>query len=380
MKNVLKVSIFILLISCHRETAKQENTAEIPSIVQQVADEDTFRSGWSNSNTLVCHFISEPENLHPTNGSSSPRSEIMQYLQLYLINVDFEEQKLTPGLVKAMPQISSDGLQYTYELRDEPTWDNGEKLSVADVIFTAKACKCPLTNNPSTKSYWQNLSDILTDTKNPNTFTLVMAKKNIQNISFLTSFPVLQRSLMDPGNILSHYSFSDFNNPDFSKQNHADLNKWAAEFNQDKYGRQPEFINGLGPYKVESWDPGISITLKKKEKYWSKNATRLNEVADPAKLIFKINKDDNSSQLEFKSQVMDVSTNLSMNSFIALTKNEEFKKNYTALLSPSFNYTYLAFNEQPDPATRHALFTEPGVRRALALLVPVDQLMKVVGE
>ncbi|MBK7853584.1 MAG: hypothetical protein IPJ79_00500 [Bacteroidetes bacterium] len=60
-------------------------------------------------------------------------------------------------MVKSLPLISKDGLSYTYELRDEPKWDDGSPLSVDDVIFTMKAHKCPLVNNPTLKPY---ISDI----------------------------------------------------------------------------------------------------------------------------------------------------------------------------------------------------------------------------
>ncbi|MBP9790549.1 MAG: hypothetical protein KBD57_08425, partial [Bacteroidia bacterium] len=88
--------------------------------------------------------------------------------------------------------------------------------------------------------------------------------------------------------------------------------------------------------------------------------------------------DDNSQQLEFKNQNFDVSTNISMSSFLALNENEMFKKNYSSYLSPTFNYTYIGMNQRPQSMNRKQLFTDKETRRAIALSVPIDKITKLI--
>src|SRR6185436_10391458 len=109
--------------------------------------------------------------------------------------------------------------------------------------FFFKAAKCPLTNNPFAKSYFEHLKEVRTDESNPRKFTLVMKNQYIQNGTFLADFPMLQRTFFDPKNILANYSLADFDNPDFKPEEHADLVAWAKEFNDEKYGRDPQFMN-----------------------------------------------------------------------------------------------------------------------------------------
>ncbi|MBK7853583.1 MAG: hypothetical protein IPJ79_00495 [Bacteroidetes bacterium] len=51
-------------------------------------DAPYFKPEWSKENTLVYHVIAEADNLHPTNGTSYMRSEIMLYTQKFLVQTD----------------------------------------------------------------------------------------------------------------------------------------------------------------------------------------------------------------------------------------------------------------------------------------------------
>ncbi|MBK7573104.1 MAG: hypothetical protein IPI10_16375 [Bacteroidetes bacterium] len=316
--------------------------------------------------------------LHPTNGNSAPRSEIMLLTQRSVLYTDYENQSMIPGLVKKSPIALEDGLTYIYELKTGPKWDDGTPFTIDDILFTAKAYMCPLVNDPAVKTYWKNLKNIEIDGGNPSLFKVIMKTKNIQNAFWFGSFGVLQRKFHDPNNILANYSISQFSDTSFKTTGDTILMNWANEFNSDKYGRDPKFLNGLGMYRVEKWESGQFITLIKKKDHWTENSIDYHEHSYPDKIIFKINKDDNSQQLEFKNQNFDVSTNISMSSFLALNENEMFKKNYSSYLSPTFNYTYIGMNQRPQSMNRKQLFTDKETRRAIALSVPIDKITKLI--
>lgn len=346
----------------------------------KIPDAREFLPSWSKSNTLVYHDIGEPDDMHPTNGNSAARSEIFLYTQMFLIGTDFRELKPRPSLVKSMPEISADGLKYTYELREEPRWDDGSSLTAEDIIFTLKANKCPLTNNPHAKPYLENLKEIEVDPANPRKITFVMKKEYIQNITFLGDYPVMQRKFFDPKNILAKYSFAQFDDPGFKADRQRDLSVWSDEFNSAKYSRDIQNLVGLGPYKIERWDAGQSMTLVRKQNHWTKGSTDMYETAYPEKIIIKINKDPNSQLLEFKAQAMDASTYLSTKTLLELQRDENFNKNYNSRFTDSYNYSYVAMNMKPDGIQHKKLFTDKKVRRAIALLIPVDQINKILNK
>lgn len=367
-----------LLSACVRnnDSGQAENISVGAS--RSFPDTTAFDPAWSKENVLVYHTSSEPDNLHPTNGSSSPRGEINLYIHMGLLAVDLKSQRAKPALVKELPSVDASGLEYTYELRTEPRWDDGSPLTIDDVGFFFKAIRCPLTNNPFSKLYFENLKAVRIDDSAAGRFTLVMKQPYIQNAYFLADFPMLQRTFHDPGNILAKYSLADFDDTTFKPEDHPDLVQWAAEFNSEKYGRDPALINGIGAYKVEKWDAGQSVTLVKKKNHWTDQSSRPGDKSYPEKLIFRINRDDNSTMLEFKSQTLDASCLLSAKSLLALQQNPGFNNNYHSTFIPAYHYTYIAMNEKPDGEKRKKLFTDSRVRKAMAYLTPVDDITRLV--
>lgn len=377
MKNIL-IGAFAIFSLAHCKDKKESELTPVSGISSKIEDEKTMLADWSKENTVIVHSISDPDNLHPTNGNSAPRSEIILLTQRTILYTDYENQAMIAGLVKAPPISSEDGLSYIYELKSGPKWDDNTPLTFEDILFTAKAYSCPLVNNPAVKTYWRNLKNIIQHESNPNIFQVLMRTKNIQNQFWFGSFPVLQRKYHDRENVLANYSLDQFNDTSFRAEKEKQLKDWAMEFNSDKYGRDPQHLNGLGMYKVERWESGQFITLIKKKNHWTEGSKDYHEHSFPEKIIYKINKDDNSQQLEFKNQNFDVSNNISMSSFLALNENEPFKNNYSSFVSPTYNYTYIGLNQRPEEANRKSLFTDKETRRALALSVPIHKITRLI--
>lgn len=372
----------LLFNSCFN--AKKENSSETVSLNDsvtyiQVADAAVINPDWNKENVIVYQIMSEPDNLHPTNGISAMRQEINYYIHKTLMQSDYRTLKVIPGLVKAMPTVSADFISYYYELSDLPKWDNGQQLSVEDIIFTAKANKCFLTNNPNAKSYWDNVDEIVVDPASKRKFTVVMKQPYIQNVSMWCDYPILQQSFYDAANVLRSFSLQEVVNEKLEKQKLKTLTQWSDAFNALNC-RLPENINGLGAYQVASWEEGVAITLQRKANHWSGTSASIYETALPDKIIFKIVKDPTAQVLEFKAQNLDGSTTLSNKTLIDLQQDSSFNLNYNSAFVTTFNYTYAAFNCKPDGTTHKKLFTDKNVRKALALLTPADQINQVLNK
>lgn len=331
------------------------------------------------SNTLVVHILQEPENLHPTNGSTSALGlEINMYTHLSLMKINYKTNELLPCIVKSLPIISSDGLNFTYELKDSLTWDDNTAVTAADVLFTAKANKCLLTDNPSSKQSWDNIKDIIIDPSNPKKFTVVMNYQNAFNVWIWTEFNIIEESFFDKTKTLSKYSLSNVSDSLFIKTK-KDIKLWANEFNSPKYYSDPKFMNGGGPYKVTKWDKGISITLEKKKNYWAKDYQKdWCWQANPDKIIFKLTANSAATMLELKNGLLDVTTSIDYASYSTLANDKDFTKNFVTKLADTYNYTYIAMNMKPDGKTHKPLFSDILVRRAMAMLIPYDQINKII--
>src|SRR6187549_1733318 len=134
---ILRISAIVFLAflaACNSNKAKNDGsgTVGLSDSVNyiKIADATEFLPDWSKTNTLVYHTIAEPDVLHPTNGTSVMRTELFQYTQMSLFRFDFRTLQIAPGLLTAMPELNSEGTEYTCELREEPRWDDGSPLTV----------------------------------------------------------------------------------------------------------------------------------------------------------------------------------------------------------------------------------------------------------
>jgi peptide/nickel transport system substrate-binding protein len=334
----------------------------------------------TQNNTLVVHLVSEPEDMHPTNGASAVRAEINLYTQVSLLRVNYKTGELLPCIVKDLPTRSNDGLSFSYELKENISWDDNSALTSADIVFTTKANKCLYTNNPGLKPYWENIKDITVDTKNTRKFTVVMKRPYILNTWFWTDFPIMQEGFYDTQKTLSKYTSAQLTDSTFLKTK-TDIKQWSDTFNSSKYSTNPKFMSGGGPYKITKWDKGISIILEKKQNHWTSNCQENWYCqANADKIIFKLNSNNASAVLELKNGLIDVSTMIDYASFTELSNDENFTKKYTLKLADTYNYTYVAMNMKPDGEKHQKLFNDIMIRKAMALLTPYEQINKTLYE
>jgi ABC-type transport system substrate-binding protein len=97
---------------------------------------------------LRIDVTADPLSLDPLrfNGFSIQRVYRLIYNQLLKWN---EDGTITPDLAAAMPDISSDGLTYTFKLRKGVKWHDGNDFDAQDVKFSYDTVK-----TPGSASFW----------------------------------------------------------------------------------------------------------------------------------------------------------------------------------------------------------------------------------
>jgi peptide/nickel transport system substrate-binding protein len=91
-----------------------------------------------------------------------------------------------------------------------------------------------------------------------------------------------------------------------------------------------------------------------------------------------MNTDPNSQKLEFKSQVLDASTSMSTKTLLELQDDPNFNANYNSRFTDTYNYAYIGMNMKPDGIKHKKIFVDKTVRRAMALLIPIDEVIKII--
>lgn len=327
-------------------------------------------------NTLIFHWKSDPNDMHPTNASTNSRRTVIDLTQRFIIAVDIEKQTLRPDLIKTMPSVSADELLYAFELRDSIAWDDGSPLTMDDILFTYKANICPYTDNPQAKPYFDFLDDVLPDAAHPMRFSMRMKQRYIQNLACLVDMPIMQRTFYDPQNVLAAYSIPQLHDPAFTQQPHPDVQQWAKTFNDPKYGHDLAFLQGLGPYKITVWDKNERMELQLKKNAPGGTPGTIYEKHYPEKIIMRFNIDDNAIGLELKKQEIDASGSLNTDLLFELQQDSAFNANYTSAFVDTYDYFYVGLNLKPAASNHKPFFTDKNVRRALALLTPVDDILQ----
>lgn len=365
--------------SSHRLNEEQQDKSK--EVYLTFPDEANMMADWSRDNILVVHTLSDAGYLHPTNYTFQNARLILSLTHPALLTIDQLKMGLAPCMAKELPAVAADEMQFTYSLLDEATWDDGSPVTAEDVIFTFKVAKFPLTDNPLHKSVSVNLKTIVADPADPKRFTMVMKTKYVQAVSMVTDFPLLSRSFFDPENVLGKFTIEQMDEPDFRPDQIPALSTWAADFNNSKNGNDPQYFYGCGPYKVSGWESGQSVTLERKPNHWTGllKGDNIYLTSYPEKIIFKAVKDENAAMLEFKSQQFDVSTYLTSRVLLELQRDSNFNRNYHSVFLNSYSFTYMAMNMRPDGIKHKRILDDVRVRRAIALLTPVDRIIEVVA-
>jgi peptide/nickel transport system substrate-binding protein len=148
---------------------------------------------------------------------------------------------LVPGLASAMPQVSSDGKTYTFKLRQNLKWSDGQPLTSDDVLFTFNMMFAPeykAVNSPRRSDLELNLQSITA----PDPQTIVFTTKNVW-APFLALHA--QREIM-PKHVLGSLAPSAINTADFNSGPPA----------------------SSGAFKFVRWDKGQQVVLARNENYW----------------------------------------------------------------------------------------------------------------
>ncbi len=371
------------LVSCGNRSNDEQtiDQAELSDKITYIRldDADSILPEWSKDNVLVVQTVGEPDNLHPTNGATTSRSWVLQLTSNAILRTDLMRMEAAPDLAVALPEISANKLEYTYQLRKDARWDDGSPITAEDAVFTIMANACPLTANRAFKSFYSNVAKVITYPNDAYRFTVVMQREAMLNAIFLTDFSVMQRKFYDPQNVLAGYTAAQFNDPNFVPD--APLEKWANEFNDPKYGNDLALLNGCGPYEVVEWNRGSTMVLQRKKNHWTQNVKDPTEyqVAYPEKIVFKIITDPNAQKLELLAQTVDVSTWMGTQVVMELMQEPEFNKHYNVQFADNFSYNYIGLNMRPDGIQRKKIFDDVLVRRAMAYLIPVDELIQTLA-
>lgn len=202
-----------------------ENTEASAQVEADDEEAETTATGGIVRRALT----SEPASLDPHGVPSSGQNVLMPYLFDTLIFRD-RDNKIHPYLAERW-ELSEEGKVITFYLKDGVTFTDGSPLDAAAVVFTFDRFKEVGVKSP----FYGSLSAI----------------EKVEAVDDLT----VRMTLVNPSSTI----YSVLSSPYFGI-----ISPGAVEALGEEFGLNPV---GSGAFKLENWEPGISLTLVRNNDY-----------------------------------------------------------------------------------------------------------------
>ena len=260
---------------------------------------------------IVIGMALEPPGLDPTAGAAAAIAEVVHYNILETLTKINADGNVTPLLAESW-EVSPDLKTYTFKLKRGVKFQNGEPFNANTVKFAFDRAGSEKSTNKDKRTF-ANLSTQVVDD-----YTVVIINKEID--------PDLPFVLGQATAVIVEPKSADGN------------------------ATKPV---GTGPYKLDSWSKGSSITLSKWEGFRSPATAKINKVT------FRFISDTAAQAAALLAGDVDVFTRIGTRAVPQFKMNPQFQ----VILAGSRAKTILAINHKKKP------LSDVRVRRAIAAAI-----------
>jgi len=222
--------------------------------------------------------------------------EIVGQLFVGLTNFDPNAYKAIPDLATDW-QISTDGTVYTFHLRKDAKWTNGEPITAHDVVWAIQRNVAPETKSPNAFSLYviKNAQAINKGELTVTTAQTATKKDKTDKTQSAATPPAQMPSPSSPplppaiAAQLGVRAIDDYT-VEFTLEHSAAyfpalVNMWTYRPLPRKVIEQhgkdwilPQFIQTSGPYKLSDWKKGFQLILTKNPQYYDKDKVNIPEI------------------------------------------------------------------------------------------------------
>ena len=275
----------------------------------------------------------EPESLDPHRARAVETLNIMRDLYEGLTR-HAVDGSIVPGVAQSW-NLSDNGKRYTFTMRDEARWSNGEPVTAGDFVFALRRAINPTTASPYAKvlDIIENAKSILAGEAKPESLGVRVSESGqliirldspaahlLQVLALPIAFPVHENTMARVG--------SRFARPEHSVTN--------------------------GAYQLEAWQVHGYIRLKKNPHYWNHDEVPIDTV-----LYYPV-ADENAELSRFRAGELDLTFTLPARR-VAWARDNLAQALH---LTPYLGTYFYGFN-----LTRPPFKDQPGLRRALSLAI-----------
>ncbi len=240
---------------------------------------------------------------------------------------------LIPAIAKSYV-MSEDGLTYTFTLRDDAKWSNGDKVTAKDFVFSWRRLL-----NPDTASEYNFIGEVAGVL---NSAAVVAGEKALEELGVVAQDDTTLVVTLDRP-VPYFLSLTAF--PSFFPLNE----KYVTEKGAD-YAMEATNLLANGPFKMISWNKGYGFILDKNPDYYDAKSVTLDG------LDYRVIKDNQTAALKYESKELDV-VKLSAELVDKYKTHEaftQFEAGYLWYMTPN-NETEVFSNVNVRKALQHAV-------------------------
>ncbi|MEW9823749.1 MAG: ABC transporter substrate-binding protein [Candidatus Symbiodolus clandestinus] len=295
---------------------------------------------------LVINNGAKVQSLDPHKSIGMPEGNITRNLLEGLVNFDING-KMVPGVAQRW-QASADYRQWTFYLRANAKWSNGDPVTAGDFVYSWQRLANPATKAPN--------ANYLTDMRLLNGEAVIQGQQPPSALGvYAIDDHTLQLKLAQPipflVEMLADSSLYPLHPPTVEQYgNGVDDNKWYAV---------PHFV-GNGAYRLQEWVVNEKIVLTRSASYWDNANTVIERVT------FLPITDEVTSVRRYRAGEIDISHYLlPTENYLTLQQTHPQELRHF----PSLMVRGYCFNTQRPP------FNDVRVRQALALTIERENLV-----
>ena len=279
-----------------------------------------------------------PDSLDPQKARATESHTILRDLYECLTSLD-KNAAAAPG-VAASWDTSADGRTYTFHLREDARWSNGDRVVAADFLAALRRLV-----DPATASQYAQVIDVVA-----NAGAIIAGKAPVASLG--VSAPNDATVVIEvagpapylPG-LLSH--------PSTCPIHRATLARYGADFTR------PGIMVSNGAFVLKEWLPGSHVLAIRNRHYWNDRATRLDAVK-----YLQI-PDESAELTRYRADELHITSAVPRGDFDWIKAHLASELH----IAPQLDTYYYGFNLARAPFKDH-----PGLRRALSLVIDREKL------
>jgi oligopeptide transport system substrate-binding protein len=216
--------------------------------------DDTARSDTPALNRAL---PADPESLDPQKSRSVQAADVLRDIGEGLVSYDAAGEMI-PATASRW-EISADGLTYTFFIRPEARWSNGDPVTAADFVFGLQRLV-----DPATAAFYAaelgnvvNAADIVAGKLEPAELGVAAMDERTLVISLVRPTPYLLSLLTHPSTFPVH--------------------RGSIERHGEAFARAGHLVSN-GAYVLADWEPGAVIELHRNTHYWNDAETSIDVI------------------------------------------------------------------------------------------------------